>query len=237
MPFHIKNSLRSFIDTFLNFVYPPLCLSCNKLLEHGREHVCPDCWASIQLVGPALPLFVETRGKLVGSGTVDELAALYVFEKEGAFQKIAHSLKYSGVQALGLDLGRRLGQIVVEKGIHADMMIPVPLHRRKLRERGYNQAELIARGLSGAAGIPLLTDLLCRKKYTETQTALSLEDRQKNMEDAFEVIPAKAAELKGKTCIVVDDVITTGATIESCGRVLKNAGAAKVVAVSTALAE
>jgi ComF family protein len=230
----MKQSLGSFLDSLLDFVYPPLCVCCKTLLERGRDHVCPNCWSSILRVHCGLPLFVETQRKLISSGSVDELVALFVFEKEGAFQSIAHSLKYSGVQALGLELGLRLGEVVKERKIHADALVPIPLHKRKLRERGYNQAELIARGLSESTGIPVRADLVRRKRFTQTQTALSLEDRRENMEDAFE---CESTEVEGMTFIVVDDVITTGATLLSCSEALNKAGAGCIIAASAALAQ
>jgi predicted amidophosphoribosyltransferase len=97
--------------------------------------VCPDCWNSIRVATRESPLFAETAEKLAASGVVDDLVSLYVFEKEGAFQAVVHNLKYAGVQELGLELGRRLGKSFVENGICANAVIPVPLHRRKLRER------------------------------------------------------------------------------------------------------
>jgi ComF family protein len=122
-------------------------------------------------------------------------------------------------------------------GVTGDYLVPIPLHRRKLRERGYNQAELIADGMSEVAGIPVRTDLVRRKKVTQTQTMLSLEERKKNMDDAFEVVPVAIRNLENKTCILVDDVITTGSTIISCARELRAAGASRTVAASSALAE
>ena len=101
--------IRSFIDALLDFVYPPLCAVCARLLDNGRVYVCPECWESIEKIHAHLPLYLETRNKLVVTEVVDELVSLFVFEKEGAFQKIVHSLKYSGVQALGVEIGRQLG--------------------------------------------------------------------------------------------------------------------------------
>lgn len=237
MRFHLKGSLRSFFNSIIDFIYPPLCLSCQRLLEHGGDYVCPECWNAIPVVRRGSSLYSDTADKLLASGVVDDLISLYVFEKEGVFQLIAHNLKYSGVQALGLELGRRLGKIVMEQGIRADAIIPVPLHRRKLRERGYNQAELIGTGVSEVTGIPVNANIVRRAKYTTTQTTLSLEERQKNMEGAFEVTPGTEFQTEGKIFIVIDDVITTGATIVACAAPLCAHGAASVIGGSSALAE
>jgi ComF family protein len=230
----IKDALQNLLDSILDFVYPPLCVVCGRLLDNGKDHVCAECWESIQKVHAQLPLYVETRNKLVRTEFVDDLASLFVFEKEGAFQKIAHSLKYSGVQALGIEIGRRLGTKLSEQAIRAEALVPIPLHKRKLRERGYNQSELIARGCSRTTGIPVRTDLVCRGKFTQTQTMFSLEERRKNMENAFSFV---SSDVKGKTIILIDDIITTGSTIESCADVLKRAGAVRIIAASAALAE
>ena len=232
-----KVSLRSFFNAFLNFLYPPLCLSCQRLLEHGGDHVCPACWNSIRVATRESPLFAETAEKLGASGVVDDLVSLYVFEKEGVFQAVVHNLKYAGVQELGLELGRRLGKSFVENGIHADAIIPVPLHRRKLRERGYNQAELIAHGVSEVSNLPVRCDLVRRRKYTKTQTVLTLEERRENMEDAFEVTPSRSSEVKDKKFVVIDDVVTTGSTMIACAAVLRASGALGVIGASAALAE
>jgi len=237
MPLNLQESLRSLFASIIDFIYPPLCLSCQRLLEHGDEFVCPDCWNSIRRAGEESSLFIETANKLVASGVVNGLVSLYVFEKEGVFQVVVHNLKYSGVQALGVELGRRLGRVIIERKIHADAVIPVPLHRRKLRERGYNQAELIARGVSEVSGIPVWRDLIRRKKYTRTQTLLTLTERRANMEEAFEVIPLRKSEARDKEFIVVDDVVTTGSTMIACADALRAADALGVIGASAALAE
>jgi ComF family protein len=229
-----KATLKSLFNSVLDFVYPPLCLVCSRLLDTGKDHVCSECWESVPKVHPDLALYLETRRKLVETESVEELASLFVFEKEGALQKIVHSLKYSGVQTLGLEIGQRLGKNLIERSIQADALVPIPLHKRKLRERGYNQSELIARGCSLMMGIPVRTDLVIRGKFTETQTKFSLEERKQNMEDAF---LCRSSDVKGKVLILIDDVITTGSTIGSCAVVLKRAGAARIIAASAALAE
>ena len=226
-------TFKRFLDSLLDFVYPPLCISCNRLLKSSRDHVCGECWSAIAPAARDLPLFIETRDKLVLSGAVDDLVSLFVFEKEGPFQNIAHALKYAGVQQIGFELGRRLGYRIREEGVQADMIVPVPLHRRKLRERGYNQAALIARGISEICHIPLCEDAVVRMRWTETQTTLSKQERRRNVQDAF---TCKSLCVKRKRVIVIDDVITTGATIEAVAVALKEIGAVEIVAASAAIA-
>lgn len=206
-------------------------------MTDGQEHVCEDCWSSIRKVQRDLDLYRETRAKLLASGVIDDLAASFVFEKEGSFQHIAHALKYSGIQSLGIELGRRLGEVINMWDIRADALVPIPLHKRKLRERGYNQAEMIARGVSTWTKIPVATRLVTRQRFTQSQTNLSLEERQKNVSDAFGLNVSDSSEVRDKTFILIDDVITTGATIEACGRELRRAGASRIIAASSALAQ
>ena len=229
--------IRTMTNPFLDFIFPPVCISCNRILSDGSQRVCESCWNSIRKITRDHPLYIETRTKLTESGVVHDLVSEFVFEKEGAFQHIAHALKYSSYESIGLELGRRVGARMKEWEIMADVLIPIPLHKAKQRERGYNQAELIARGISKATGIPVRTDIVRRRKHTQTQTQLSLDERRTNMEEAFELAHPSHADLREKICVLVDDVITTGATINSCAQELVKGGATRILAASAALAQ
>ncbi len=233
----LKSVYHVFVTPFLDFVFPPACICCNRLLSVNSQRVCEHCWSSIRRVTRDLPLYQETRTKLVESGAVSELVSEFVFEKEGAFQHIAHALKYNGYESVGLELGRRIAQTMDEWAIGADGLIPIPLHKVKQRERSYNQAELIARGISKATGIPVRTDVVHRTRYTQTQTQLNLEQRRANMEDAFELNRSSSHSVKGRAFVLVDDVITTGSTIQACSQELMKAGALRIIAASAALAQ
>ncbi|MGB2867142.1 MAG: ComF family protein [Bacteroidota bacterium] len=233
----MKALSHSFLSPLLDFIFPPLCLSCNALLPDGREKVCSTCWESIQPVTKDLHLYKETRARLLEEGAFADLVSCFVFEKGGAFQHIAHALKYQSFESVGVELGRRLGGVMKDWNTGGDVLIPIPLHKIKLRERGYNQAECIAKGISSVTGIPVATNLLRRRKHTQTQTKLSLDERRSNVAEAFEILPESVPFLGNKTCILVDDVITTGSTVNSCARMLKNAGASNVIAASAALAQ
>jgi ComF family protein len=234
---YLASISRNLVSPFLDFVYPPICISCKRILRNSSQKVCDECWNSIERISRAHPLYVETRQKLLAEGTVTDVISVFVFQKEGAFQHIAHALKYDGFESVGRELGKRLGMTMKDWDVYADVFIPVPLHKAKQRERGFNQAERIAYGAASATGAEVCTDAIRRIRYTQTQTQLNSEERKKNVEAAFVINPARLSQIRGKTCVLVDDVITTGSTIQSCALELMNAGASNVIAASAALAQ
>jgi ComF family protein len=231
----VHKIVSNILQTILDFVYPPICISCSALGMRKSISVCEKCWDSIRRVTDQDSLFQESRHRLRAEGHVDDLESVFLFEKGGPFQHIAHAIKYQSFQSLAVSLGRELGKKILVSRIDADALVPVPLHRAKQRERGYNQAELIARGAAEVSGISLLSDVLLRTRYTKTQTTLSIDERRTNMHDAFVVRDTRMAS--AKRIILVDDVITTGATKLSCAESLKRAGALHVLAASVALAQ
>lgn len=184
-----------------------------------------------------LPLYQETRERLLAEGGISDLISCFVFEKNGPFQHIAHALKYQEYKSLGRELGTRIGKVLGDGNVDIDILIPLPLHRIKLRERGYNQSEFIARGIASVIGKPVVLNTVRRTRHTQTQTKLNIEERRKNMEHAFELIPQTANILQEKKCLLVDDVITTGATMNSCAQVLLSSGVSSIIAASAALAQ
>lgn len=225
------------ISPFLDFLYPPVCIACNTPLQDSSQKVCADCWDAIPRVTRLLPLYQQTRTKLLGEGYISDLVSCFVFEKEGPFQHIVHALKYKEYRSLGIDLGMCIGKTIKEYHLEFDILIPVPLHRLKYRERGYNQSEFIARGIASVVNKPVILNAVRRIRNTQTQTKLNSHERRKNMERAFEFIPRSSYILSGKTCLLVDDVITTGATTNACAQELSSAGVEKIIAASAALAE
>jgi ComF family protein len=206
-------------------------------LPNGSQKICQNCWSAIPALTKDHPLYQETRTKLLAEGCIDELISCYVFEREGPSQHIAHALKYQDYKSFGVELGKQIGGLVRDWNVETDIIIPVPLHRIKHRERGYNQSEFIAQGIASIIGKPIIVDAVRRTRNTQTQTKLNLEERYKNMKDAFGTLPGVSKKLYGKTCLLVDDIITTGATTNSCAREILTAGAKCVIAASAALAK
>ena len=146
--------------------------------------------------------------------------SLFRFEKGSAYQALLHDLKYRGNRKAGLYLGRLLGQALKHTRFSdCDLMVPVPLHRKRLKQRGYNQSEIIARGASEITGIPVASSLIGRKRNMRSQTLMNRQERFENMARAFTLCDY-FPDLHGKKILLVDDIITTGATLEACSQVL-----------------
>ena len=228
---------KSIINPLLDFIYPPVCISCNTPLLDGSKKICRNCWGAIPALTKDHFLYQKTRTKLLDEGYIDDLISCYVFEREGPFQHIAHALKYQEYKSVGVELGKQIGGLVRNWNVQIDIIVPVPLHRIKHRERGYNQSEFIAQGIASIIDKPIIVDAIRRTRHTQTQTTLNLQERYTNMKDAFETLLSASKKLRGKSCLLVDDVITTGATTNSCAREILAAGASTIIAASAALAK
>lgn len=222
-----------------DFFFPPICFSCNNRLADAESRVCSACWQLIEKVHPDDHTVHVVRGRFLAEGYIDEFYSCYYFQEGGVFQKLVHSLKYNAITAFGVELGTHIGVVLKEKTevSSIDAIIPIPLHKLKQRERGYNQSEYLCRGIARVLKRPVASFLVKRSKNTVSQTHLSAEERNQNVGDAFEIPGDRRLFVDGKTLLIIDDVITTGSTIQAVARVLKEAGAAKVIAASAALAK
>lgn len=181
---------------------PPLCPTCSKPLV--REDYCPYC----------------RRCKL----EIDGIRSPFAFQ--GVVRKAVHQLKYGHFEALAAPLGRMLAEYLEASPLAADVLVPVPLHSRRLRSRGYNQSALLATEVGKLDGLLVLEGSLVRVRHTKAQVKTAdAEERQRNLADAFE---CRDKGLAGKRVVVVDDVCTTGATMNSCAIALRRAGASLV---------
>lgn len=230
---------RHIIDPLRDFIFPPVCLTCTTLLENSKLRICPVCWESFTPVTASHPVWIELKSKFETGGVVQDIFSRYLFEKEGKLQEVIHLLKYQSMKSIGVRLGSELGMRLksVQRFPTADFLVPIPLHKLKRRERGYNQSEYISKGISEEILIPVNSSLIERKKYTQSQTKLNMRERRENVVDAFSINPKYESMINGKTFILVDDVITTGATINACAAELLAHKAKSILAVSVALAE
>lgn len=218
----MKNILIS-LKSVLNLLYPNSCLVCQTIIEDEREGFCLKCSSKFEPTG--LGNWVD---KITHSDKIDRAFSGYYFNSE--IQKVIHSLKYQERAKLGADLGSIFAKLIPFKEVEPiDLLLPVPLHPVKKRDRGYNQALWIAKGMSRVWDIPFKTDVLKRVKFTKSQTTLSIEEREENMRDAVKA----TKDLTGLHVGIVDDVLTTGSTISVCAGVCKNAGAETVTALTS----
>jgi len=201
---------------FLALIYPRHCLACERPLYRHERHVCTHCYVGLPRSYFHLQEHNPMERLFYGRAPVVAAAGYYLFRKEGGIQKLLHSIKYKGNKELAQNIGEWFGQELSQSSRFTgiDAIIPVPLHQKKLKQRGYNQSELFARGLAASMHVVLDTQSLQRRTYTSSQTRKNKFERWENVEDTFELSNPQA--LAGKHVLLVDDVITTGATIEAC---------------------
>lgn len=225
-----------FFTPLFDFFLPRLCLSCTKKLNPDENYVCESCRPEF-MTADRTRIDKEYQRKFRKPGLIEDFCSMYVFEKGKGIQNLIHALKYNGKFRAGIFLGEKTGQFILQNYLEwkIDLIVPVPLHKLKKLERGYNQSFYIAEGLRRVLKKPVDEKLIVRRKNTLSQTNMDLAEREKNIKNAFKI--RKASNAAGKNILIVDDVITTGATINECARVLKSAGAEKIYAVSAAIAD
>lgn len=237
---------RPFLAALLDFLFPPLCHVCRTFIpDAGALHICPGCRERMPAVdNPLCPLCgIPFQGAGVdhpcGACIKDKPsfnAARAALVYEGPCRELIHAFKYRNKtnlrRPLALLTAAYLTEFVASRS--ADMIVPVPLHVRRLRSRGFNQAVLLGELLAREWRLPLARRALCRVRWTEPQITLSADERRANVRGAFAVTDGAAME--GKRVLLLDDVLTTGSTVEECSRVLKRAGAAEVTVVTVARA-
>lgn len=203
--------------------FPRICLACDKNLQARGHLFCIHCSYTIAITDQWKKPENEFTEKFAGRLKLEQGAALYRFVPGGQLQQVIHKLKYQNRPDIGIHLGRTAGHQIHRYWPLPDLIVPVPLHPKKYWQRGYNQAEQIARGIGEITGIPVLPNALEKTGYTRSQTRLHRLERMQNMEKSFVQHPS--AKMIGKHVLLVDDVLTTGATLEACAlEILRNPG-------------
>jgi ComF family protein len=224
----------SWFSDFLSLFFPRLCAACDAALLRHEEVLCTLCLHQLPLTG-----FHHQDDNAVsrifwGRVNMAHAATWCYFQKGGKVQHIIHQMKYKGRKEIGVYLGRMYGRDLMDSVLYreVEVIVPVPLHRCKQRKRGYNQSEYIARGLAESMKLPLDSKSLVRVTHSESQTKKSRLKRWENVKEIFVVKDAKT--LENKHILLVDDVLTTGATIEACARELLKIPGVRVSVVALA---
>lgn len=236
--------LRRAADALADLLVPPLCLACHASLA-SHDALCPSCWGKVDFIRPplcdrlGLPMPFDVGGPMISAAAVAALPdydrARAVARFDGPIRALVHDLKFRDRHDSLRLLARWLRQAGSELLEDADLLVPVPLARARLLSRRFNQSALLARELSRLTGIPADPFALRRTRRTKSQVGLTPDQRRKNVRGAFAVPQSRKASVEGARIVLIDDVITTGATAGACARVLKRAGAERVDMLVVAL--
>ena len=208
-------------EKVLDLLFTPRCVGCQR----EGAYLCDLC---LETARPLELPYMPGNASAPDPGALEPMAlegVLSCFSMEGAVREAVHHLKYRGLRAIAPPMGGLLAQRAKSSGISVDAIVPVPLHPKRLRERGYNQAELLAREEAKTLDLPMAADAAVRVSHGPPQARSgALEERRASVQGAFE----PRGRLDGRRVLLVDDVCTTGATLEACARALKAGGAACV---------
>jgi ComF family protein len=223
-------------NSIISLFFPKVCSGCRQLLFTNETVLCTACRHEMPLTQYHLDSKNEATKKFYGKIEIQHASAFLYFNKKGIVQELIHNLKYKGHEEIGTVLGHWYVEDLKELKIENpfEVVIPVPLHPRKFKERGYNQVSTFGKALSEGLKIPFDDSVLFRKKYTKTQSKKNLLGRTENIENIFDV--RFFEENQNKHFLIVDDVLTTGTTLEACSRALLKIPGAKISIVCMAIA-
>lgn len=226
-----------FLDDIINILFPKVCCSCNQGLTQQEDILCFRCRSDLPKIKYSNLKDNELVNRFYGKLDIDYGLSYLYFYKSGITQKLLHQFKYKSQPEIGELIGAWVGYQLIESKINdkIDLIIPVPLHKKKERKRGYNQSDFFARGIFEVTKIPIDNRSLKRINYDDSQTHKTKEERWKSVENAFSL--KDNSIINSKRILLVDDVITTGATLEACGHQLLNNGAASLSIATMAIAK
>ena len=230
--------LKSLFSDFVDTIFPSECLTCNNFLIKGEEIICLKC--IIDLFIPDYKInFVSSyiREKFYGKIIIKHIFSFIKFGKKNKIRLIIHNLKYKDKTIIGEFMGRLYGNFIKEIGYdkEIDLIMPVPLHPKRYQKRGYNQSDFFAKGISETISIPWKKEYIQRKTNTKSQTKIPDEwTRWQNIKNAFEI--KKNISLSKKNVLLVDDVMTSGSTLEACSHKLLECGASSISIATVAYA-
>jgi len=222
-------------EGFAGLFWPNVCVCCSTGLMRGEGYICNHCMCDL----PATNFYREADNPVAqifwGRANIEHATANYFFRKGNRVQKIVYQIKYRGQKEMGVMFGREMGKSLRDSSFgDTDIIVPVPLHPKKLRKRGYNQSEWIARGVAEALDKPMDTKTLVRRYFTDSQTRKKNYDRWENVNYGFEL--TNSDTFAGRHILIIDDVITTGATLEACIQAVLSATEARISVATLAFA-
>jgi ComF family protein len=224
------------VKNLLNLLFPKVCYACQSFLNDNEQHICTQCRHELPLTNFNTLENNAVEKLLYGRVPIEHATALLWFKKKGIVQQLLHNLKYKGHEDVGLFLGEWLGEELSElkEFQDIDVVVPVPLHKSRQRKRGYNQVHKFAQAIADKLHIECNTSVLQKTKATQTQV---FKDRLKRWNDDNTVFSVtNIQDFKGKHILLVDDVITTGATIEACSNALLKIEGIKISVATMAIA-
>ena len=231
------NKLTKGLSNIADMFFPNLCVACENRLVMQEKFLCIECWHDL----PVTNFHFNAENKVVqlfwGRVQIENATAFFAYNKGSRYQHLIHFIKYKGLKELGYETGRRFGTALSASPEFnsVDFVVPVPLHPKKQKLRGYNQSEWIANGISESLKKPVSVNNLQRNLHTSTQTRKNRYERWENVENIFEVI--RPEEFAGKHILLIDDVVTTGSTLESCAFQLLQIENVKVSIATLAFAD
>lgn len=221
------------LTALLDFISPRACRICGKRLSTIEEEICTVCNRHLPRTGyAAMPYENNMAKRFWGRINIERAAALFFYESHNSPSRLIHDLKYHGKEDVGVWLGRITAEEFAAEGFFEgiDMIVPVPITWRRRWKRGYNQSTAIARGVAEVTGLPVNAKALKRTHFSTSQTQLSTTERMTNVENSFRIRNDK--DLEGKHILIIDDIVTTGATASACDKELEKAGAEKISVMS-----
>ena len=224
------------INYIVNFIFPKTCIVTGNRLEekNSNDYVEDKVMQSISKVT------LDELKKLKSKVASDYVFTLYDFGEDSPVQQIIHHFKYRGMKKLGIYLGELIGKELIINSYDTvktfDVLIPVPLYKTKERERGYNQAEFLCKGINNRLQIEYIKNLVKRTRHTKSQTKLSQSERIENVKDAFEINKNHKGKIPGKRIILVDDVVTTGSTLNEIIKELRTEEVSQIFVITAAMA-
>lgn len=231
--------MKAWISSFFNLLFPPSCIVCQRATGGNNEILCLRCLLNLPRTNCHLYPDNWVEKSFWGKFSLGRATSFFYYQQGSDYKALLYQLKYKGEK----EVGRYMGQLIATELMAShffegiQVIIPVPLHPKKFKKRGYNQSEWIAKGVAQITGIPIDTNSVIRLKNTETQTQKSRLERWENVENIFALREGAAERMSGKHILLIDDVLTTGATLTACASVFNEIENVRISVLTMAAAQ